>query len=64
MTTYTQFVLVEFHNSFPGIFKFQSKKPINKTNIIHFFNQKDDGFDEDKDSLIFLNSEDITTINI
>jgi len=50
---HTQIVLVEFDNSCPGIYKVRSSLPITINRVATHFEEME-GFNEDKDSLTFL----------
>lgn len=53
---HTQLVLVEFRNSGPGIYRVRSASPITIDRVAAHFEEVE-GFNEDKDSLTFLDDE-------
>lgn len=50
---YSQLILVEYHNSEPGIFKVESSTPITIGRVVDHFEQTV-GFDLDRDCITFV----------
>ena len=48
-----QLVLVEFRNTAPFVYQFESDKPITMAKIVKYMENQED-FDPEKDSLTFL----------
>lgn len=50
---YKQLVCVEFNNCSPFVYTFRSDKPITIEKVTSYF-EESEGFNEDRDSLMFL----------